>query len=531
MPADLQHELESLRSEVRKLTDALELAKGELALALDEIKRKERVIAGLQQRLFGASSEKLDPNQLQFQLDELTLGKPAPAATGDDADAKAKTRAASTRRTKAQRFPKNLKIVIDQVIIPEAVAANPDAYEEIGEEHHDELDVTKPEMFWRRKITKKYVLKEDRSLPPVIEPAPLSSIPGTRVAPALGAMIIVDKFEDHLPHYRQAKRFLRRWEVDIGRQTLNTWTHKIADFLTPIGDAIKSSLRKATALQIDETTTDYLDPGHGSVSTGYLWVYHNPATGECYYDWHDGRGHECMFDVLGYDPEFHTLEFSGKIQCDGYSAYVALSNRFAGVALAGCLAHVRRGFIEVGAAAPETTLPILRDIQAIYFIEKQARLCEAPPACLELIRRSRSLPIAASLHTRMVEAARTTLPKQALGEALTYALGQWDKITAILSSGDLPIDNNAVENIVRPIKVGHNNWLFFGSFEAGKNNALLYTLMANCKKQDIDPEAYLVEVFRRLPHDATVADAAKLTPAAIAAEWRAQAAQAAAQSA
>jgi hypothetical protein len=118
-----------------------------------------------------------------------------------------------------------------------------------------------------------------------------------------------------------------------------------------------------------------------------------------------------------------------------------------------------------------------------------------------------------------------------LGEALTYALGQWDKITAILSSGDLPIDNNAVENIVRPIKVGHNNWLFFGSFEAGKNNALLYTLMANCKKQDIDPEAYLVEVFRRLPHDATVADAAKLTPAAIAAEWRAQAAQAAAQSA
>lgn len=519
MPDDIQSQLASLRSEVRRLTEALEITRAELDLAKAEIARKDKIIAGLQHRLFGASSEKLDPNQLDFPFDPAAMGKPAPSAAGDETP---KRRADTTRRTKAERFPKNLKIVIEEVIVPVAVAANPDAYEEIGEEHHDELDVTKPEIFWRRKIRKKFVLKDDKSQPPVIAPAPLPTIPGTMVAPGLAAMIIVDKFADHLPHYRQSNRFRRRHGADIGRQTINTWTHKIADHLSPIGDAIKSSLRKAAALQIDETTTDYLEPGHGRVRTGYLWVYHNPATGECYYDWHDGRGHECMFEVLGYDAESHTLEFSGPIQCDGYSAYVALCNRFAGVRLCGCLAHVRRGFIEVGPGEPEITLPILRGIQEIYHIEKQARMTAAPPACLELIRRSRSLPIAGRLHDKMIEAARTTLPKLALGEALTYALGQWEKITAILSGGDLPIDNNAVENIVRPVKLGHNNWLFFGSFEAGANNALLYTLMANCKKQDIDPEAYLVEVLWRLPHNATITEAAKLTPAAIAAEWSAK---------
>jgi transposase len=520
VPADIQSELASLRSEVRRLAAALEIARAELDLARAEIARKDRTIAGLQQRIFGASSEKIDPNQLNFPFDPAAMGKPAPAAAEDD---QPRRRAETTRRTKAERFPKNLRIVIDDVIVPAAVAADPDAYEKIGEEYHDELDVTRSELFWRRKVSEKYQLKADRSLPPVIAPAPLPSIPGTMVAPGLAAQIIVDKFADHLPHYRQSLRFRRRHGADIGRQTINTWTHKFADHLTPIGEAIKSSLRKATALQIDETTTDYLDPGHGRARTGYLWVYHNPATGECYYDWHAGRGHECMLGMLGYDPQFHTIEFSGPIQCDGYSAYTALSNRFAGVRLAGCLAHVRRAFIEAGPGQPEVTLPILRGIQEIYFIEKQARMTAAPPACLELIRRSRSLPVAGGLHARMVEAARTTLPRHALGEALTYALGQWDKITAILQSGDLPIDNNAVENIVRPVKLGHNNWLFFGSFEAGANNALLYTLMANCKKQDIDPEAYLEEVFRRLPHDATVAQAAKLTPAAIAAEWRAKA--------
>lgn len=521
MPDDSQQELESLRSEVRKLTDALDLAKGELALALDEIKRKERIIAGLQHRLFGSSSEKRDPNQLQLKLDELTMGKPAPA--GDDAADKAKTRAATNRRTKAERFPQNLKIVIEGVIVPEEVAANPDAYEEIGEVYHDELDVTKPDMFWRRQIRKKFVLKADRSQPPVIAPAPLASIPGTLIAPALGAQICVAKFEDHDPHYRQSKQFRRRWGVDIGRQTLNTWTHAIARHLMSIGRALLGELRQASALQVDETPIEYLSPGHGSTKQGYLWVYHDPATGNCYYDWHAGRGHDCMLDVLGYDPESHTIGFAGTIQCDGFSAYRTLAERFEGVNLAGCLVHIRRGFIDAGTTCPEITLPILLAIQRIYFIEKQMRLGKVPDVCRGIIRRARSLPIAIEMHGFVTAALTSQLPQSDLGRALRYTLNQWDKFMVCLTRGDLELDNNAAENLVRPTKLGMRNWMFFGSLEAGTNNALLYTLMANCRNQNLDPEAYLTEVFKRLPHDATVAQAALLTPAAIAAEWRAKA--------
>ncbi len=206
-----------------------------------ELKRKDQIIAGLQHRLFGSSSEKLDPNQLEMLFNELIMGKPAPAA--DNEPEKAKTRAASTRRTKEDRFPKNLKIIVDAVIIPDVVAADPDLYEEISEEFHDELDVIKPQMCWRRKILKKFTLKDDKSRPPVIAPAPLASIPGTMIAPALAAQIAVDRFVDHFPYYRQSNRFDRLYGVDIGRQTLNTWIHATARHLTPIGAAIRGDVR------------------------------------------------------------------------------------------------------------------------------------------------------------------------------------------------------------------------------------------------------------------------------------------------
>jgi hypothetical protein len=169
-----------------------------------ELARKDKIIAGLQQQLFGSSSEKLDPAQLQFELDQLLLGKPVspPDPSGEtSAPEEGKPNVARTRRTKADRFPKNLKIFVEKIIIDDQVLANPDDWDEIGEEHHDELDVIKAEIFWRRTIRRKFVHKTDKTRPPVIAPAPLPSIPGTLLAPALAAQIITDKYQDHpLPH-------------------------------------------------------------------------------------------------------------------------------------------------------------------------------------------------------------------------------------------------------------------------------------------------------------------------------------------
>ena len=176
------------------LLERVERLEAELALAIAEIKRKDRIIEGLRHRIFGASSEKLDPAQLQLMFDEVVLGKPAPSPEQSDGVPSApegeKPNVAKNRRTKADRFPKNLKIIVEAVLIPDEVKANPNDYDEISEEHHDELDVIKPEMIWRRTIRKKFVFKADKTRPPVIAPAPLPSIPGTLCAPALAAQII-----------------------------------------------------------------------------------------------------------------------------------------------------------------------------------------------------------------------------------------------------------------------------------------------------------------------------------------------------
>ena len=490
-----------------------------------ELARKDRIIAGLQQRLFGSSSEKLDPAQLQLLFDEMVLGKPEPLpeTSGEtSAPEEEKPNAPKNRRTKAERFPRNLLILIEKEIIPDEVLANPDAWQQIGEEHHDELDVTKAEMFWRRTVRKKFVHKTEKTRPPLIAPAPLPSIPGTLLAPALAAQIIADKYEDHLPHYRQSQRFRRRHDIDIRRQTLNTWTHATARHLIPIGRAIKAELLLAGELQIDETPIDYLDPGHGSTREGRLWAYRDNATGTCYFDWHAGRGADCLLDFLGYDEVTNTIAYQGGMHTDGYGVYDTVAKKH-GLRHAGCLAHTRRKFTDLGKATPEVTVPILLYIQRIYHIEKQTRQTAAPPACRELIRRARSRPIADKLHRFVLAERQRHLPGSDVAQAINYTLNQWHKILVCFEDGALELDTNLVENMIRPTKLGMKNWMFFGSLEAGENNALIYTLLANCRAQGLDPEDYLVEVLKRLPHDATPEQASALTPARIAAERKAKA--------
>lgn len=524
-PPDLQSLLLRLGEMEKKLArfDAMEK---EIAHLKSELARKDKIIAGLQQRLFGSSSEKRDPAQLQLELEELLLGKPAPPpeASGEtSAPEEGKSNAAKTRRTKADRFPKNLKILVESITIPEEVLANPDDWNEIGEEHHDELDVIKSEIFWRRTIRKKYVHKTDRTRPPVIAPAPLPSIPGTLLAPSLAAQIITDKYQDHLPHYRQSQRFRRRHHIDIGRQTLNTWTHATARHLGPVNQAIRAEILQATQLEIDETPIDYQDPGHGSVREGRLWAYRDPVARTCYFDWHPGRGAACLLDMLGYDEHTNTIAFTGTIHTDGYTVYDTIAAKH-GLRHAGCLAHIRRKFTDLGSAAPEVSLPVLHLIQQLYQIEKQTRKTAAPSTCRELIRRARSRPIADELHRFILAHLKIHLPASNLGQALNYTLHQWPKFLHCLEQGVLEIDTNLVENMIRPTKLGMKNWIFFGSLEAGTNNALIYTLLANCRAHDLDPEDYLVEVIKRLPPNATPEQAAALTPARFAAERRAKAA-------
>jgi transposase len=232
----------------------LAAAKAELASAKAEIARKDQIIAALQQRLFGAKSERLDPAQLNLMFEEALLGKPEPLPDRPEGqeEGESKTPAPRTRRTKAELYPRNLPVRQVGVLVPDEVRAEPEAYEKIAEEYHDELEAIPPQLYWARIVREKYRRKAARNLPPLIAPAPPPSIPGTLIGPGLAAQILVDKYVDHLPHYRQSARFWRRHRAEVSRQIINQWTHAIAAHLNPIGAAIKAELTAAGVLQIDE---------------------------------------------------------------------------------------------------------------------------------------------------------------------------------------------------------------------------------------------------------------------------------------
>jgi len=490
-----------------------------------ELARKDEIIEGLQRRLYGSKSERLDPNQEELEFSDELMGKPeapvgeiGPALSEDDDDDDGE-KPKRKRRPKQDQFPRNLAVIIKNVLIPEEVQLDPDAYREIGEEHHDEISCTRSELYWERTVRKKFVSKEDRAQPPMIPPAPEPSVPGTMCAAALMARILCDKYLDHLPHYRQAARIERRHDAEISRQTLNKWTHAAADFLSPIADAILAEILQSKVIQVDETPIEYLQPGAGKTARGYLWPVLDPLSGAVHYSWKLGRGHEELVGILSVGK---TGSFSGTIQCDGFSAYETLSRRYPGIQLGGCLAHIRRKFYEAREQVPEAVMPILQSIQRLYRIEETLRQSGAPPGCRELVRGSKSRPIVDELHKKTTAELGVHLPKSNLGKALRYALGQWSGFERYLKNGWLEIDNNLVENAIRPTKLGAKNFLFFGSATAGINSATIYTLVANCKAVGIDPERYLEDVLNAMTTRTTPEHAAELTPAKIAEKWRAE---------
>lgn len=511
-------------SDLTVVLQRLERIEAELAAAKAELARKDQIIAALQQRLFGSKSERLDPGQLDLMFEEALLGKPEPLPDqpAGSEEAPVDARAKRNRRTKAELYPRNLRVQIVAELVPEEVQAEPDAYREIEPEHHDELEVKRGELYWRRTVRRKFVSVADRSQPPMIEPAPLPTVPGTLIGACLAAQIVADKYVDFLPHYRQSARFRRLYGAELSRQTINRWTHAVAAHLEPIGEAIKAELTEAGVLQIDETPIDYLCPGHGRTKTGYYWVYLDPQRGTVYYDWQLSRGHECLGEILGIDKGSGTARFSGTIQCDGYAAYTTFVSRYGPIKLTACLAHIRRKFLEAWKEAPETALPILLAIQRLYEIEAQLRQSQAPPEWRRSFRLAHSRPIVGELKATIIEKRSSHLPRSLMGEALDYALAQWERFEAYLWDGRLEIDNNLVENAIRPTKLGLKNHLFIGGAEAGAASALLYTLVANCKAVGIDPEWYLAEAIRRLRPGTTREEIAGLTPARLAPVLRAE---------
>jgi transposase len=387
------------------------------------------------------------------------------------------------------------------VIEPEEVNAQPDGWKKISEERTSQLDWVAPKIIKRVFIRPRYVKAERFALAP-LPPQPIEQ---GMVGPGLLAQILVNKYEYHLPLYRQEKIFRQQFGVELSRKTMGCWVEQAAELLKPVYRSIREDLLAGNYLQADETPIRYLDPDvKGKSQQGYLWAYSRPK-GDVLFEWRLSRSRE--------GPEEFLKHFKGRLQTDGYYAYESLAKERKGeLTLVACWAHCRRGFHE---ALAETKLAawFVRQIGLLYAVEKLLREKKAGPRLRAAMRNWQSRPVLKRLRRTMELVRRRTLPQGLLGKAIDYALKRWEALTRYVDDGVLEIDSNLIENSIRPSALGKKNFLFFGHPEAGERSAVIYTLLGSCRRHGINPFEYLKDLFMRLPA-AKITQIKEFTPAA-----------------
>ena len=458
---------------------------------LEEIARRDEEIARLRaenellrqkvdlilRKLFSARSETLDVSQLELLLDPDSTKKD-PAADPEDEGPAADT---ATKKTTAKRTPRDLSNleVREETLVPASVKANPDAFRKINEVHTDRFNYQRAKVFIERTIRPVYVKHADPDATPFKAPAPPALRPGLKAAPELLAHILVAKFCDHLPFYRQESIFRSRFGVEIPRNTLCNWAGYAADALEPLSKLIHSSLLQRSYLQADETPIRYLDPGRGRCARGYFWVLRGPPPkagkpgDDIFFQWHPGRGAICIDDLLGGGADV-------ALQTDGYAAYASWASEQPCIVLIACWAHARRKFREALDAGQTLAAAPLQLIQQIYRIETDLRENGSGVDECRLVRQAQTAPILDRFKTEIIALRKHpgVLPKSSLGKAIDYTLALWDRLIVYLGDGSIEIDNNGIENVIRPTAVGKKNWLFVGSKDGGKAAArLLVTLL------------------------------------------------------
>ena len=442
-------------------------------------------LARLRRVQFAARSERMDTAQRGL-FDEamaadiaaveaqLEAAQTAPASTVPRAP-----RAKPARRT----LPADLARVTT-VHAPAACdcAACGAALVKIGEK----LDAKPIELFVRRDVYPQYACRACETI--VAEPVAPAIIDRGLAAPGLLAQVVVHKYVDHLPLYRQEAIFARHG-LDLSRTVLAEWIGKIGVALQPLVEALRARLLSAPVLHADETPVAQLDPGAGKTKRAYLFVYRRA-----------GPRPIVVFDYAASRAGKHAAAFlgpwQGALMVDDYAGYKALFAR--GITELGCWAHARRTFFDVHkASASPIAKEALARIGALYAIEAQLRDLDDTARHRE--RQRQLAPALDDLKRWLDDLQPKVLGNTGLAGAIGYTLKRWDALARILDDGAYPIDNNPAENAIRPIAIGRKNWLFAGSETAGQRAAAIMSLLATAKANGLEPHAWLVDVLTRLP--------------------------------
>ena len=453
-------------------------------------------------QIFGRKSEQFEHPELFEKLEpgkeESSGGADAPAE--DDESEKTPTRKKRKRPIRAERLPEHLPRVTE-IVIPPEVLADPGKWKLLSEDERKWLEKEPGHFYLRVKVYQTYV-PIDGVLPgkAVTATAPPTIIDSGFWGDSLLAEVLCNRYRYlyHLPYARQESLYKNRFGIELSRKTMSDAAGKVADQLGILTGLMKEDMLKCGYIRADETEVRYLDPqALGGSSNGRFWVYKG-LRGDVLFDWQLSREHHHFPDWIGEN-------FEGVIGSDGYDAYAnycrAQTLRGKTVERAACHAHIRRKYEAALKEKPELAGWFMKIYGKLYRIEATLRECRADRAAKERYRQRHSQPLLRLLDKANKHLLQKTKirPKSRLGEAIRYALGQWDGASTYLAHGQVEIDNNAVERDIRPSAVGKKNWLFVGSPEAGDRSAVLYSLLISARHHGVDPETYLRDVLKRLP--------------------------------
>lgn len=500
---NLPDDVDALKALVRQLQGEKDALAQQHKAEIDRLHEELRLLLA---KRFGPSSEKAPAQQLGLFNEAESTTEPIEALQVETVAVPAHERQKRGRKPLPD-FIERVEILHD---LPEASMRCPHdgtPLERIGEETSEQLDVIPAQVRVLRHVRPKYACPCCRQgvttarLPP-------QPIPKSIASPGLLAYVATAKYVDGLPLHRQ-EAILQRIGVDIPRATLAGWMLKVGELIVPLNNLLRDTLLGYDVLQMDETTVQVLkEPGRSPTAQSYMWVQRGgpPGRAVILFDYDPSRSQAV--------PQRLLEGYRGYLQCDGYDGYAAVGRR-EGVVLLGCWAHARRRFDEAikaqgkKAKSGRATLG-LAYIQKLYRIEKLAE--GVSPQERYRLRQVQAVPLLAEIRAWLEKSLPEVPPRSAVGKALHYLAGEWDKLVRYVDDGRLAIDNNATERAIRPFVIGRNNWLFSDTAKGAEASARLYSLISTAKANGHEPYRYLRHILKELPAATTVEDFEALLP-------------------
>lgn len=457
-----------------------------------QIEQLTQQLAQLKKMIFGSKHERFiptqNPAQLTLDLDVEAIGEQVVTDQKKISYLRTKTEVVSATKPHPGRaaLPSHLR---RETIILEP-QTDTSKLKKIGEEITEVLDLIPGEFYVKQYVRPKYVVP----VCDVSNTVLTASLPGrilekSMFGEGVVAQVLVDKYCDHLPLHRQLQRF-KRAGLQIAQSTIVSLVTRSLNELGSLYEAHKKIVLSSGYLHADETTIKVLDENKkGTTHQGYYWLYHNSEKKLVLFDYRSGRDRAGPEDIL--------KDFQGYLQTDGYVGYESFEKR-KGIQVLNCMAHARRKFMDALQNDPSRAEDALRRFQKLYEVEQAIRDQELNAEAALNLRQRESVPVLEEFKTWLIEQYQSVLPASMIGKAIAYCLPRWDKLSLYTTDGKLQIDNNPVENAVRPVAIGRKNYLFAGSHDAASRAATIYSLLATCRMHDVNPFDWLKEVFENM---------------------------------